>query len=194
MRLFLALLFMTLLTAEGLTQVRPPATAPVASQPSATPPSLTAGTPESQRPAYSGMQNTPATPAPKKSSLVSQIVNTLLNLTLVIGAAYLVMLGVKRYMNGSLRVPGLSGAPPARALRVVETLSLAQGRTLYLVAAGERVLLIGASGQQVSLVSDVTGDPAITAAIAAGESAVATGPFATLLARALPATQPKEQP
>ncbi|HEY8497781.1 MAG TPA: flagellar biosynthetic protein FliO [Limnochordales bacterium] len=38
---------------------------------------------------------------------------------------------------------------PSRALRVVDALSLGPGRSLYLVEVGERLVLIGVSGQQM---------------------------------------------
>lgn len=187
MRFCLAILFALTLTTAALAQVRPPATPPVARPV----PAVSDTTPESQTPLHLNADR-PTLPAPKSTSLAAQIINTLLNLALVIGLAYLAMLGVKKYMSGSLRAPGAPGSPPKRALRVLETLSLCQGRAVYLVAAGDRLFLVGASAQHVSLVSEVTGDATLAAALAHADNA-APGPFAAILARALPPESPKEQ-
>jgi len=43
-------------------------------------------------------------------------------------------------------------------LRVLDTLAVGNGRTIHLVALGERVIAIGATTQQLSFLSELTGD------------------------------------
>lgn len=46
-------------------------------------------------------------------------------------------------------------------LRVVDTLSISNGRTIHLVALGDRVIAVGATAQQLSLLNELTGEEAI---------------------------------
>ncbi len=43
-------------------------------------------------------------------------------------------------------------------LRVVDTLAVGNGRTIHLVALGERVIAVGATAQQLSYLAELTGD------------------------------------
>lgn len=43
-------------------------------------------------------------------------------------------------------------------LRVLDTLAVGNGRTIHLVALGDRVIAIGATAQQLSFLSELTGD------------------------------------
>lgn len=45
-------------------------------------------------------------------------------------------------------------------LRVVDTLSISNGRTIHLVALGDRVIAVGATPQQLTLLNELTGDEA----------------------------------
>ena len=45
-----------------------------------------------------------------------------------------------------------------RSLRVLETQSLAQNRAVHLIAVGRRALLVSSTPEQISLLSDVTGE------------------------------------
>lgn len=47
---------------------------------------------------------------------------------------------------------------PARAMRVVDALALGPGRALYLVEVGERMLVVGVSGQHMDRLAVIT-DP-----------------------------------
>lgn len=47
-------------------------------------------------------------------------------------------------------------------LRVVDTLAISNGRTIHLVALGDRVIAIGATAQQLTLLNELTGPEATT--------------------------------
>jgi flagellar biosynthetic protein FliO len=93
--------------------------------------------------------------------LLAQILLTIVNLILVLGVAYLVMLGLKKYQQGTLRLrlPGMAAAPrPSRHLQVVESISLGPQRSLFIVTVGRRAYLIGATGQQLTVLDAMSAD------------------------------------
>ncbi len=175
-------------------QERPTATPPTAGvtttapAPAPTPAPVAGANPETSRPWNYGTRATDAPDAPREKGIAARVIDTILNLALVLVLAYVVMLAVKRYMAGTLRLPGLPVKPPSRLLQVVETLTLAQGRSLYLISVGTRTYLIGATGQHVALLAEVTGDGAVEAARAA-----APATFSAALAGVLPATELSDQ-
>ncbi len=162
-------------------QVRPSAPPPVTGVTTHAPPAD--ANPEASRPWKSDTRATDAPEAPRDKGAAARVLDTVLNLALVLVLAYVAMLGVKRYLAGTLRLPGLPAKAQPRLLQVVETLPLAQGRSLYLVRAGARTYLIGAAGQQFILLGEVTGDGAIEAALPPATPAT----FDAALARVLPA-------
>ncbi len=93
------------------------------------------------------------------------IIKTALVLAILYGVLWL----VKRYY-------GRAGSTPRGAgIVVMQSTQLAPGRALHLVSVGSRVLLLGATSQQVSLLADL--DPADLEA-EAGEPGVEGGhPF-----------------
>lgn len=70
---------------------------------------------------------------------------------LVLGLMFLTLAGLKRWQVSGTR---------AKRLAVVETLRLSPRQALHLVRVGERVLLLGASDAQVSLLAEVNEPPA----------------------------------
>ena len=69
---------------------------------------------------------------------------------LVIGLAYAVIAGL-RWLQGKR---GFSHSQNA-TIRVLETTALASGRNLHLIIAGNKVLLIGSTEHQVTLLSEI---------------------------------------
>jgi flagellar protein FliO/FliZ len=74
-----------------------------------------------------------------------------LKLALVIAIVYVASLLLRRANAGRL-------AASVGRLRVVETVALGQGRSLHVIAVGDRLLLVSATSQQVALLRDVTDD------------------------------------
>jgi flagellar biogenesis protein FliO len=105
---------------------------------------------------------------PAGNALSWQIVKTMLNLVLVLAIAYLVILGAQKYYQG--RLPGipaalLGGNRPRRVMRIVESAPLGPARQVHLLSVGSRTFLLASSGQQVSLLTEVTGDTAVEEAV-----------------------------
>jgi flagellar biogenesis protein FliO len=121
-----------------------------------------------------------AAPAEKKPDLLSQIINTVLSLALVLVLAYLALLGLKRLGAGSTRPPAAAGS--ARLFRVLESQTLAPGCSVHVVLVGTQVLLVGQTGQQVTVLRDLTGDPVVQAAMQQGAGG---GGFLAALSRFL---------
>ncbi|HEX2949348.1 MAG TPA: flagellar biosynthetic protein FliO [Armatimonadota bacterium] len=95
-----------------------------------------------------------------------QIINGIFRLVLVLSIAYIAMLLLKKYANGELlfaRQAGGSAAQqhPKRLIRVIESVSLGQGRSISLICVGKQHLLVGVCGQQMTLLKDVTGESGI---------------------------------
>lgn len=79
-----------------------------------------------------------------------------------------------------LRWWGKKTAGPRSAtgfIRVVDTLAISNGRTIHLVALGDRVIAIGATAQQLTLLDELPADAA--AGILEGASRPAEQPLAT---------------
>ncbi len=70
---------------------------------------------------------------------------------LVLGLMFLTLAWLKRWQVSGARV---------KQLAIVETLRLSPRQSLHLVRVGERVLLLGASDAQVSLLTEVNEPPA----------------------------------
>lgn len=77
----------------------------------------------------------------------------LIRLLIVLGLAY----GSLRLLNFFTRSGRLGGAH-GRALEVVDHLNLGQNRSIYLVRVAGRVLVVGATGNQLNLLSRMTTD------------------------------------
>ncbi len=77
----------------------------------------------------------------------------LLRLLIVLGLAY----GSLRLLNYFTRSGRLGGAQ-GKALEVVDHLNLGQNRSIYLVRVSGRVLVVGATGNQLNLLSRMTLD------------------------------------
>jgi flagellar biosynthetic protein FliO len=77
----------------------------------------------------------------------------LLRLLIVLGLAY----GSLRLLNFFTRSGRLGGAH-GRALEVVDQLNLGQNRSIYLVRVAGRVLVVGATGNQLNLLSRMAAD------------------------------------
>jgi flagellar biogenesis protein FliO len=73
-----------------------------------------------------------------------------LALLVVIGLIYVVIAGLRWLQQGRR---GL--AQKSAAIRVLETIGLAQGRALHLIVAGNKTLLIGSTDHQVSLLAEL---------------------------------------
>jgi flagellar biogenesis protein FliO len=72
-------------------------------------------------------------------------------LALVVGLVYLAIAGLRWLQKGRRRSDNAGGA----AIRLLETVGLAPGRTLHLVMAGEKTLLIGATDYHLSLLAEL---------------------------------------
>ncbi|MEZ4520595.1 MAG: flagellar biosynthetic protein FliO [Thermomicrobiales bacterium] len=72
----------------------------------------------------------------------------MLRLLIVLGLAY----GSLRLLNYFTR-SGRIGGPQGRAMEVVDHLNLGQNRSIYLVRVSGRVLVVGATGNQLNLLS-----------------------------------------
>ncbi len=79
-------------------------------------------------------------------SLVGLTAQMFAKTALVLGLMFLALAGLKRWQ--------VSGAQ-TRQLAIVETLRLSPRQALHLVRVGERVLLVGASDTQVSLLTEM---------------------------------------
>lgn len=135
-----------------------------------------------------------STKQPKEQeSLFGRIINNFFRLILVLLIAYIVMLVLKKYANGELvfngHAPaGSSQARQQRMIRVIESVSLGQGRSVALVAVGKQFLLIGVCGQQMTLLKDVTGEDGLAELAERVANAPGTGSttFLNTLSRFMP--------
>lgn len=143
--------------------------------------------PEASTPLHA---NAPLTskPADNPGNLAWQLINTLLKLALVLVLAYVALLTLKKYQQGGRS--SLRGLPKfgksQRVIHVLETASIGQGRTLHLLMVGGRVLLVGAAGQQINLLGDVTDDAEVQAMMNGSNDNTPSGQgFGNLLSRFL---------
>lgn len=65
-------------------------------------------------------------------------------------------------------------------IRVVDTLAISNGRTIHLVALGDRVIAIGATPQQLSFLNELTGEEAME--VMSGVAAAANQPISQFAA------------
>lgn len=149
--------------------------------------------PETNMPLYGKTAGAAGSQVPKVTPV--SILNNILSLALVLVLLYLGMLAWKKYGGKRLNLPslpGLTGASrQARAIHVLESASLGQGRGVHLITVGGRCLLVGATLQSISLLSDVTDDPDVQALLEKEPETAATS-FQQQLAR-LYAQAGKEQ-
>lgn len=83
------------------------------------------------------------------------MIGVFLKLILVLGLIYGVAIIFKRSMTNSTNAS-------VRQMKVQETLNLTPKRTLHIVRVGEQVLLIGATDQGISLLSELSPETAAT--------------------------------
>ncbi|MHB9025428.1 MAG: flagellar biosynthetic protein FliO [Armatimonadota bacterium] len=126
-----------------------------------------APTPESSIVWNSGATDKSSAKIPQHA-LPWQIVKTVLNLALVLAVAYLALLAVQKYYQG--RLPGLpasllGGNRPRRVMRIIESIPLGPTRHVHLVSVGDRCFLLATSAQQLSLLTEITGDPVVEEAV-----------------------------
>ncbi len=157
------LLVVAVLSLPAFGRVQPPDAPPrpaasAAPRPSArptAPPPADTGQAVQQVLAQAVPDRTQTAPAPLSrgdGSALLTFLRMLASLALVLAAAYGVSLLLRR-----LNLQRLTTR--SELLSVEESLPLGQGRALYVVKVGARRLLLGASAQQVSLLSDLTHDP-----------------------------------
>lgn len=87
----------------------------------------------------------------------TDVVGLIVKLGLVLALLVLALRGIQRFSGSSRRI-----ASRERAIEVLESSQLAQGTNIFLVAVGQRVLLLGGTQQQVALLTELE-DPALLA-------------------------------
>lgn len=105
-------------------------------------------------------------PNTKRSNMLSSIMQMIVSLAIVLGTAYLILLGIRKYKNGELSFafPGTSTATsPKHLLSILETLSLGPGRSLHIIAVGTRYYLIAQTAQQITLLQELSDDESLQA-------------------------------
>lgn len=120
----------------------------------------------------------PAAPAP--ASGLTLVAGVLVKLGLVLGLAYACLFALRRWQGQPF------GAAGRRHLAVVETVRLSPRQALHLVRVGGQVVLVGATDQSLSLLTDVPDWPA---PVEAPAEAVPAAGFSSLLSQ-LRAPQP----
>jgi flagellar biogenesis protein FliO len=78
-------------------------------------------------------------------------------------------------------------------LRIVDTLAISNGRTIHLVALGERVIVVGATSQQLAYLNELTPDESgdVLSRIAREDQAGSLGGFAAELFQSLRKENPR---
>jgi len=138
--------------------------------------------PEALMPLNDKASGAPGSQVPQYS-LVS-ILNQILMLGLILILAYLAILAWKKFNGLRFNLPGLPGVSRAvRAIHILESASLGQGRGVHLILVGGRCLLVGSAMQQVSLLSDLTDDPEIRRMLSQEPSPDAASLFQQQLSR-----------
>jgi flagellar biogenesis protein FliO len=106
-------------------------------------------------------QPAPATPSPPATTAPVMTPGAVVDLVLKLGIVALLLggslWGLKRFAGTSTRGGGRTGA-----VRIVDTLPLAQGRAFYLVDLGDRAVLVGATQQQFSALAELTDRETLT--------------------------------
>jgi flagellar biosynthetic protein FliO len=170
--------------AAGNARVTPPQSAPAATAAGAAPGVLTApkAVPtQSADPLHNTGQSTPVIDG-----------GTLVDLLIKVGIVGALLAGslwaLKKFTGGATRSAGR-----ADAIRVLDTLPLAQNRALYVIDVGDRAVVVGATPQQFAFLADVT-DAATLERLRVREGApVASGianSIGALLGRAQSAKRP----
>jgi len=95
----------------------------------------------------------PAEPVEKTTTQLA--VDILIKLSLVVGLIYGGLWAFRRYRSADIR-------KGAKKIDVLETIHLSPRRALHLIQAGERLLLIGATDQHVSYLSEIEASAATT--------------------------------
>lgn len=111
--------------------------------------------------------------ATTSGSFWSLWVGMIIPLAIVLVAAYAILRGL-RYLNTRVAAPISSG----RVLESIDSLSLGAQGTVHLVRVGERVIVVGASGQQLSFLTELSPDDA-AAVLAAHRAGGGADPLAT---------------
>ncbi|MHB8620773.1 MAG: FliO/MopB family protein [Chloroflexota bacterium] len=93
------------------------------------------------------------------------IASLALKLAIVLGLIYATV-WVLRFFSGRSKGPFAS----ASAVSILETTRLAQNRDLYLVDVADRVLLLGATGSTIAVLTEITDPDAIEARSAIGRT------------------------
>lgn len=88
--------------------------------------------------------------APATTSFWRLWLNMLIPLALVVAAFYAILRGI-RFLNTRVA----ASASQNRVLETVDTLSLGQHGAIHLVRVGSRLVVVGAGGQQLSLLTEV---------------------------------------
>lgn len=119
----------------------------------------------SAAPTASGAQDAASTPflaeyqdpqvQPAPNGILT-IVGLLFKLAIVLGLIYLTVLGLRFFSN-----KGRVGLPGSGAINVLEKTALAQNRELYLIDVADKVLLLGATANNISVLSEITDEEAI---------------------------------
>ncbi|MDI3340344.1 MAG: flagellar biosynthetic protein FliO [Sphaerobacter sp.] len=105
-------------------------------------------------------------------SLWTLWLSMIIPLAVVILAAYALLRGL-RYLNARVGAPASAG----RTLEALETLSLGPHGTVHLIRIGERVVVVGAGGQQLSFLTELS--PEDAAAVLRAHQAASGDPFGT---------------
>jgi flagellar protein FliO/FliZ len=123
----------------------------------------------SSHPTSLGLQPTPAAegsaqaaaPATQAGSAVPGMsVGTIVGLILKVGIVVVLLGGclwlLKRYAGNSSR-----GGGRTHAITILDTITLAQGRAMYVLDVGDRAIVVGATPQQFSTLAEVTAEPVL---------------------------------
>ncbi len=96
-------------------------------------------------------------PQPQSTpSTLLTVVGLVIKLGIVIGLIYLTILGL-RYFGNRGRKALLGGS----SINVIERTALAQNRELYLIDVADKVLLLGATANNISVLTEITDPEAI---------------------------------
>jgi len=140
---------------EAPTTARPPAEAPKAGPKTAAP--AAKGDASADAGYLSYAEPGPPEP-PGLLSLAGRVVGSL---ALVVGLIFVAALVLRRYLGGAT-APTTS----RKVSELVEVTPLGGKRYLYLIRVADRLLVVGAGGEQLSLLSEIT-DPEVLAQVAA---------------------------
>jgi flagellar biogenesis protein FliO len=83
--------------------------------------------------------------------MVSVVARVLGSLALVVGLIFVTALGLRRYLGGA-KAPATS----RKVSELLEVTPLGGKRYLYLIRVADRVLVVGAGGDQLTLLSEIT--------------------------------------